>query len=177
MPETEEFSRRTGTELGLYATEQNKSDILVKLKPRSQRKRSVDEVMDDMRAQIAQNIPGIDVEFTQILQDMLGDLEGSPEPVEIKIFGNDSTVLEQVAATVGPKIESIPGVVDFVGVLKGNPEIVFMLTRRWRDARAVTPEVVSQQVSAGLLGLTETQLREADRTVDIRARFPDSFPL
>jgi CzcA family heavy metal efflux pump len=175
MPETEEFSRRTGTELGLYATEQNKSDILVKLKPRSQRKRSVDEVMDDMRAQIAQNIPGIDVEFTQILQDMLGDLEGSPEPVEIKIFGNDSNVLEQVAATVGPKIESIPGVVDFVGVQKGNPEIVFHVDPALAGRAGLTPEVVSQQVSAGLLGLTETQLREADRTVDIRARFPDSF--
>src|SRR5271170_7543185 len=124
MPETEEFSRRTGTELGLYATEQNKSDILVKLKPRSKRKRSVDEVMDDMRAQIAQNIPGIDVEFTQILQDMLGDLQGSPEPVEIKIFGGDMSVLERVADEIGPKLEKIPGIVDFVGVQKGNPEIV-----------------------------------------------------
>jgi CzcA family heavy metal efflux pump len=175
MPETDQFSRRTGTELGLYATEQNKSDILVKLKPRSQRKRGAEEVMDDMRDQIAQNIPGIDVEFTQILQDMLGDLQGSPEPVEIKLFGNDSTVLEQVAAIVGPRLEKIPGIVDFVGVQKGNPEIVFHVDPALSGRAGLTPEAVSQQVSAGLLGLTETQLREADRTVDIRVRFPDSF--
>ena len=78
MPETDAFSRRTGAELGLYATEQNKSDILVKMKPLSMRKRSTEEVMDDLRQQIAQNVPGVDVEFAQILQDMLGDLEGSP---------------------------------------------------------------------------------------------------
>ena len=86
MPETASFSRRTGAEMGLFATQQNRGDILVKMKPRSERKRSTQEVMDDMRSQIAENIPGVDVEFTQILQDMLGDLEGSPEPVELKIL-------------------------------------------------------------------------------------------
>src|SRR5208282_6283176 len=104
MPETQAFSRRTGAELGLYATEQNTGDILVKLKPRSERKRSADEVMDDMREQIARNVPGLDVEFTQILQDMIGDLEGSPEPVEIKLFGNDMNVLQQAASGIGPKL-------------------------------------------------------------------------
>jgi multidrug efflux pump subunit AcrB len=39
----------------------------------------------------------------------------------------------------------------------------------------MTVEDVSQQVSAGLLGLTETELRQTDRTIGIRVRFPDSF--
>ncbi|MBZ5695931.1 MAG: efflux RND transporter permease subunit [Acidobacteriia bacterium] len=175
MPETESFSRRTGAELGLFATEQNKSDILVKLKPRSQRKRGTEDVMEDMRAQIAQNIPGVDVEFTQILQDMIGDLEGSPEPVELKLFGDDMGVLEHAASEIGPKLEKIPGVVDFVGLQKGNPEIVFHVDSALAGRAGLGVDQVTQQVSAGLLGLTETQLREADRTVDIRVRFPDAF--
>lgn len=175
MPETEAFSRRTGAELGLYATEQNTGDILVKLRPRSERKRSADEVMADMRAQIAQNIPGIDVEFTQILQDMIGDLEGSREPVEIKLFGNDMGVLQQVADEIGPRLEKIPGVVDFKGLQKGNPEIVFHVDPALAGRAGLGTDQVTQQVSAGLLGLTETQLRRADRTVDIRVRFPDAF--
>lgn len=187
MPETAAFSRRTGAEMGLYATEQNTGDILVKLKPRcrwpmtwiacpaGERKRGAQDVIDDIRAQIAQNIPGIDVEFTQILQDMLGDLEGSPEPVELKIFGGDMSVLERVADEIGPKLEKIPGIVDFVGVQKGNPEIVFQVDPALAGRAGLTVEQLTQQVSAGLLGLTETQLREADRTVDIRVRFPDSF--
>ena len=158
LPETQTFSRRTGAELGLFATEQNKSDILVKLKPRSQRKRTTEEVMDDMREQIAQNIPGIDVEFTQILQDMLGDLEGSPEPVELKIFGNDSNVLEQVAATVGPKIQAIPGIVDFVGSPEGQSRNCVSCGSgargpRWSDARG--------RLAAGERGPAGTALKHS----------------
>ena len=33
-----------------------------------------------------------------LLQDMLGDLEGNPEPVEVKIFGDDLPTLESLAA-------------------------------------------------------------------------------
>lgn len=178
MPETQSFSRRTGAEMGLYATQQNKGDILVKLKPRwpkGPRRRSTEEVMDDMRAQIAANIPGLDVEFTQLLQDMLGDLEGAPEPVQLKIFGNSMDVLERVADTVSGKLQKIPGIVDYVGLQKGNPEIVFHVDPALTGRAGLTADQVTAQVSAGLLGLTDTQLREADRTVDIRVRFPDSF--
>ncbi len=175
MPETDSFSRRTGAELGLFATEQNKSDILVKMKPRSARNRSTQDVMEDLRQQIAQNISGVDVEFTQILQDMLGDLEGSPEPVEIKLFGNDMGTLEKIADEISPRLIRIPGIVDFKGLQKGNPEIVFHVDPALAGRAGLTAEQVTQQVSAGLLGLTETQLRESDRAVDIRVRFPDAF--
>jgi CzcA family heavy metal efflux pump len=187
MPETASFSRRTGAEMGLFATEQNKGDVLVKMKPlchwprtwfgcpASNRRRSTDEVINDLRAQITQDIPGLDVEFVQILQDMLGDLEGSPEPVEIKLFGNNTQVLEHLAGEIQPRLEKIKGLVDFVGISKGNPEIVFSLNPALAGRAGLTPEQVSQQVIAGLLGISETQFRQADRTIGIRLRFPDSF--
>jgi multidrug efflux pump subunit AcrB len=187
MPETASFSRRTGAEMGLFATEQNKGDVLVKMKPlchwprtwfgcpASNRRRSTDEVINDLRAQITQDIPGLDVEFVQILQDMLGDLEGSPEPVEIKLFGNNTQVLEHLAGEIQPRLEKIKGLVDFVGISKGNPEIVFSLNPALAGRAGLTPEQVSQQVTAGLLGISETQFRQADRTIGIRLRFPDSF--
>jgi CzcA family heavy metal efflux pump len=187
MPETASFSRRTGAEMGLFATEQNKGDVLVKMKPlchwprtwfgcpASNRRRSTDEVINDLRAQITQDIPGLDIEFVQILQDMLGDLEGSPEPVEIKLFGNNTQVLEHLAGEIQPRLEKIKGLVDFVGISKGNPEIVFSLNPALAGRAGLTPEQVSQQVIAGLLGISETQFRQADRTIGIRLRFPDSF--
>ena len=49
LPEKYAYSRRTGAELGLFATEQNKGDILVKLKPRSERNRDIEEVISDLR--------------------------------------------------------------------------------------------------------------------------------
>ncbi|MGH9756889.1 MAG: efflux RND transporter permease subunit, partial [Candidatus Acidiferrales bacterium] len=167
MPETAAFSRRTGAEMGLYATEQNTGDILVKLKPvchwprtwigcpANERRRGAEEVMDDMRQQIAQNIPGIDVEFSQILQDMLGDLEGSSEPVEVKLFGNSMPQLEQLAGEIQPRLEKIPGLVDFTGIHKGNPEIVFHVNPDLAGRDGLTTNQVTQQVSAGLLGISE----------------------
>jgi CzcA family heavy metal efflux pump len=175
MPETEAFSRRTGAEMGLYTTEQNKGDILVKLKPRAQRTRSTEEIMDSMRPLVAQDAPGVEIEFTQILQDMLGDLQGTPEPVEVKLFGDNMTLLEQAADEVGDKIQKIAGIVDYKGIQKGNPEIVFHVDATQAGRVGMTVDQITDQVSAGLLGETATSLRQADRTVDIRVHFPDAF--
>jgi CzcA family heavy metal efflux pump len=174
-PETEAFSRRTGAEMGLYATEQNKGDILVKLKPRAQRDRSTEEVMDDLRPKVEALAPGVEIEFTQILQDMLGDLQGTPEPVEIKLFGDSMATLENVADDIGDRMQKIPGIVDFKGIQKGNPEVVYHVDPTAAGRVGLTVDQITDQVHAGLLGDIESQLRQADRTIDIRVRFPDKF--
>jgi multidrug efflux pump subunit AcrB len=175
MPETQAFSRRTGAEMGLYVTQQNTGDVLVKLKPPSQRKRGINAVMDSLRAQIEQNIPGVKVEFSQILQDMLGDLQGTREPVEVKLFGDNIDELEKLVGQIAPKLKAVPGLVDFKSIEKGNPEVVFDINQSAAGRLGMTPAEVSQQISAGLLGVTKTELRESDRTIPIRVRFPDSF--
>jgi len=175
MPETAAFLRRTGAEMGPFATTQNTGEIVVKLKPRSQRKRDIYETMDELRRKILTNIPGVRIEFIQLLQDMIGDLEGNPKPVEVKIFGDNMPQLEKLADEIGPKLRQIPGVVDFQGILKGNPEIVLNVDPVQAGHVGLTVDQVSQQVSAGLLGSTQTELRKADRTIGIRVRFPDSF--
>ena len=175
LPETQAFSRRTGAEMGLYVTQQNTGDILVKLKPPSERSRGINEVMDGLRAEIERNVPGVEVEFSQILQDMLGDLQGTPEPVEVKVFGDDIDELQRLSRQIGPKLEAIQGLVDFKSIEKGNPEIIFHVDPGAAGRLGMTPEQASQQMSAGLLGVTDTDLRESDRTIPIRVRFPDSF--
>jgi len=71
VPEVESTSRRTGLELGLAAvTEANRGDILVKLK--ADRKRDIDDIMEDIRSQVAAQEPAVKAEFVQVLQDMIG---------------------------------------------------------------------------------------------------------
>jgi CzcA family heavy metal efflux pump len=175
LPELQAFSRRTGAEMGLYATQQNKGDILVKLKPKSQRERSTQDVMEDLRPLIEHDAPGVEIEFTQILQDMLNDLQGVPEPVEIKLFGDNMALIEQAADEVGDKLQKIAGIKGFKGIEKGNPEIVFHVDPAATGRVGLTVDQVTDQVHAGLIGEAETSLRQGDRTVDIRVRFPDSF--
>ena len=96
MPEVESTSRRTGLELGLIAvTEANTGDYAVKLK--RDRSRSVDEVTSEVREKIAEQYPMLEVEFVQLLQDMIGDLTSAPEPVEIKLFSSDEALLHEWA--------------------------------------------------------------------------------
>src|SRR6185436_4910597 len=80
-PEVENTTRRTGLELGLvWVTEANRGDFTVKLKRK--RKRGVEEVISDVRAKITEEVPTLQIEFVQLLQDMIGDLTSAPEPIE-----------------------------------------------------------------------------------------------
>src|SRR5947209_4677344 len=93
VPEVQSTSRRTGSELGLAAvTEANRGDILVKLKQK--RSRAIDDIMKDVRQKANAEEPAVRTEFIQVLQDMIGDLTGEPEPVTIKLFSEDPVQLE-----------------------------------------------------------------------------------
>jgi CzcA family heavy metal efflux pump len=172
-PEVAGVSRRTGSELGLFATAQNEGDILVRLK--KARHRGVEEIMDEVREKVESTLPGIRIEFVQILQDFLGDLEGNPNPVEIKIFGDDLNVLQNRAEEISQKVEKIDGVVDlFNGIQKGNPEILVQIDPTRTQNAGLDPESVKNQLAEALLGQVVTQYRQFDRLIGIRVRFPDS---
>ena len=172
-PEVAAFARRTGAELGLFATEQNRGDIVVKLKPRSERKRSAEEVIEEQRAVFAEQMPGMTIEFVQLLQDMLGDLEGNPEPVEVKIFGDDLGTLAALAARTEERLKAIPGIVDLVVPQRGNPEVDVRIDPTKAGRVGLTPEQVATQLSSGLLGQVATSFRRGDRLIDVRVRYPD----
>ena len=172
-PEVAAFARRTGAELGLFATEQNRGDIVVKLKPRGERQRTAEEVIEEQRAVFEKEMPGMTIEFVQLLQDMLGDLEGNPEPVEVKIFGDDLDALTRLAARTEERLREVPGLVDLVRPQRGNPELEVRIDPTRAGRVGLTPEQVATQLSNGLLGQVATSFRRADRLVDVRVRYPD----
>ena len=174
-PEVASYSRRTGSELGLFATAQNTGDVLVRLKPRSQRSRASDEIISDMRERVHQAAPLAEIEFVQLLQDMLGDLEGNPEPIEIKIFGDDPDRLAALADPVEEMMNKVEGVVDVVGVQRGNPEVTWNVDPIAAGRYGLNATQVSNQMAGNWLGEVATDLRLADRTIPVRVRLPDSF--
>src|SRR5262249_52148107 len=176
-PEVAAFSRRTGAELGLFATEPNKGDILVRLKPRSERSRSADAVIEDLRAKVKEASPELDVEFVQLLQDMIGDLEGQPNPIEVKIFGDDVERLAALAEDIEGRLGKIHGLVDLVGLERGTPEVTWEVDPNAVGRLGLTVETVSRQLQAAWLGEVATDLRLFDRTIPVRVRYPDAFRL
>jgi CzcA family heavy metal efflux pump len=175
IPEVASYSRRTGSELGLFATAQNTGDILVRLRPRRERTRSAEEIISDVRDRVHDAAPLVEIEFVQLLQDMLGDLEGNPEPIEIKVFGDDPARLAELARPVEEMMSTIDGVVDVVGPQEGNPEMTWTIDPAAAGRAGLTVQQVSDQLGASWLGDVATALRLPDRTVPVRVRLPDAF--
>jgi CzcA family heavy metal efflux pump len=155
-PEVESTSRRTGMQMGLASvTEANTGDFTVKLK--AKRNRAIDDVMADVRAQIRATEPELDIEFTQVLQDMIGDLSNAPEPIQIKIFADDPELLSQLGPRVGDAIGKIPGVVDVQDGIENTisgPATNFKVDPVVAARMGFTPTEVSEDATAILDGVT-----------------------
>ncbi len=174
-PEVESTSRRTGLQLGLAAvTEANTGDIAVKLK--RDRKRSGEEVIADVRAKVKQAEPVLDVEFPQLLQDMIGDLTSAPEPVVIKLFAQDPELLRRWAPKVASSIKQIPGVVDVLDGIENTisgTAMVFNVDPVVTARAGFSPQEVELAASAILQGEpASTPVVADDRSYTIRVRFP-----
>jgi CzcA family heavy metal efflux pump len=176
IPEVEGTSRRTGLQLGLAAvTEANSGDISVKLK--SGRRRGIDDIMAEAREKIAQQEPAVSVEFIQTLQDMIGDLTGAPEPIQIKLFSPDAALLRAWAPRVGEAIHKVPGVVDELDGIENTisgPAVSFQVDPMTTARAGFTPEEVSTDAAAILQGEpSPTPVVVNDRAYTIRVRYPE----
>jgi len=177
MPEVESTSRRTGMQLGLaQVTEANTGDISVKLK--RGRKLSGEEVIAAVRAKIKKAEPVLDVEFPQLLQDMIGDLTSAPEPVVIKLFGQDPELLHAWAPQIAGAIKKIPGVVDVLDGIENTisgPATVFSVDPAAAARAGFTAQEVELDASAMLQGEpAPPPVVVNDRSYGIRVRFPKS---
>ncbi len=171
-PEVAAYSRRTGSQLGFFATDPNEGDILVRLKDK--RSRDSEEVVDDVRRQIESKLPAAHVEFVELLQDIIDDLAGSPRPVEIKLFGNDLAALQHTAVDLSERVEKIPGIVEvYNGVSAGAPELVARIDSLRAERAGLSVQAISTQLNSALLGHRVTQIREGDRLTGVRVRLPD----
>jgi CzcA family heavy metal efflux pump len=175
-PEVENITRRTGLELGLATvTEANRGDFTVKLKP--DRKRGVEEVISDVREKVTKRQPTLKVEFPQLLQDMIGDLTGAPEPIVIKMFSQYPDLLRQWAPRVGDAIQKVKGVADVLNGIENTisgPAVVFHVDPVVAARAGFTPEEVELDASALMQGEpATTPVVVNDRAYTIRIRFPD----
>ena len=173
-PEVAGYSRRTGAGLGFEIHESNTGDFAIVLK--QNRKKSIEAVIDDIRGKIKSHVAGIDVDFSQILQDLIGDLSGAPAPIEIKLFGEDQTKLMALAKSLAEKLGKIKGVVDVKsGVVETGPELVTRIDSLKAGRVGLTTNAVADQANAAMFGDTVTQLLQGDRQIGVRVRYPLAF--
>lgn len=174
IPEVESYSRRTGTQLGFFLTEPNTGDFLVKLK--TKRKRSIYDIIAEVRRMADSTEPALEVDFGQLMGDVIGDLTNAPKPIEIKLFGDDVPLLESKAAEVAQLIQSVPGVVDiFDGVVISGPSYLVNVDHHRAALFGLTTEEIQTQLAAMVRGDVASTMQRGEKLVGMRVSFPDVY--
>ncbi|HWY99532.1 MAG TPA: efflux RND transporter permease subunit [Edaphobacter sp.] len=175
-PNVETTSRRTGLQMGLAAvTEANTGDITVKLK--AKRSQDIDDIMSDVRNEIKSKEPELDVEFVQVLEDMINDLSNSPEPIQIKLFNDNPALLAQVGDEVATAIKKQPGVVDVLNGIENTisgPSTTFRVDPSVAARLGFTAQEVTTDATAVIEGEpVPNPIIQNGRPYTIRVRFDD----
>ncbi|MGA2328927.1 MAG: efflux RND transporter permease subunit [Bryobacteraceae bacterium] len=173
-PEVESYSRRTGARLALAIAEPNTGDFLVKLK--RGRRRPLEEVTAELRGKIARSEPAIEVEFPHILEDLIGDLAWSPQPIEVKVYHDDPAVFKAVAKGVEEWLPKVKGVVDVVNqTIVVGPSVNFRVDPEKAQRAGFGVKDVAALESAILDGELASEMIRGNRLVGIRVRYPAEY--
>ncbi|TAM93511.1 MAG: AcrB/AcrD/AcrF family protein [Rhodanobacteraceae bacterium] len=170
-PYVDTWSRRTGLQLGGGLTEANRGDFFVRLKNGA--RPPTEEVMEHIREQIVAQVPGLDVDVSQLLEDMIGDLTAVPQPIEVKLFSDDVAQLDAAAKKVAAQLSGIPGV---VGVRNGINPAGDALEVQVDPVKAallgLDPRSVTSQVDAAVAGTVAAQLPSGPKMIGVRVWVP-----
>ena len=170
-PEVASYSRRTGVQLGGGLTEADQGDFFVRLNGGS--RRSIDAVMTDIRDRTEKQVPGLQIEMIQLMGDLIGDLTAVPQPIEVKLFGQDRVEMGKAAKRVAASLSKIPGVVEVVDGLRVAGDAISVTVDRGAAAQqGLDADAVATQLEAAIGGTPATQVRVGEQLIDVRLRAP-----
>lgn len=147
----------------------NKASVGVKLVPSNKRDRSMNEIMDALRAEFAGN--GNLKVIVQTSQGMGGD----SRPVQLSLQGDDLNELTKYAQSLVEQISALPGSADVdMSIDQSAPEIQVQLDAlRMKDVGLDTSQVASTLQMAFIGVATPNQYNAGDNDYDIRLQLSE----
>ena len=170
-PEVQTYSRRTGLQLGGAISEANIGDFFIRLKPFP--RRGIEGVMEDVRMEIEKHIPGLQIEITQLMEDLIGDLTSVPQPIEVKLFSDDEAVLRTLAPKVAETISKVNGVVEVKdGIVPAGDALNIQVDRVKAGLEGMDPDAVTKALDDFLAGNVTTHIQEGPKLIGVRVWIP-----
>lgn len=166
MPEVERMYSNVGaSNEGLIGfSSSNSSEITVTLLPKNQRKRSTDEVGNEIK-RLAQQIPGVKVRVNPV--GIFG--VANQTPVQMVINGPAYNEVVKAANDIQNIVKKIPGTADVrLSAEQGNPETRVDIDRRKLTSFGLTIAEVGQALQIALTGNDEVKLEENNTEYDVR---------
>lgn len=172
-PEVLAYSRRTGTQMGFFITEPNRGDYLIQLKKK--RDKTTEDVIADIRKKIELSQPALQIDFGQVIGDMLGDLMTSVQPIEIKIFGDNITKLHDYSNQVAAILGRVRGTADvFSGIVIAGPSVSIVPDNAKLAQFGLTPTNFQSQVQLSMQGAVVGNILEKEQLSTVRLLYPNS---
>jgi CzcA family heavy metal efflux pump len=173
-PDVATWSRRTGLSLGGHISEANEGDFFVKLK--SSGRRPIFAVMSAVRARIENEVPGLDVELAQLMEDLIGDLTAVPQPIEVKLYGDNPDVLIAAARKVAAGISKIGGIVEVRnGINPAGDALDISIDRVKAAFEGIDPAEATRIADLFLHGRVVTQIPTLLKQIGVRVWSPARF--
>lgn len=142
--------------------------------PQRGRVRTKKELIADLSHHLAEAVPGVPWDFSQIIRDnVLEALSGVKGENSIKIFGPDLDTLEKTGMTVRNTLNMIPGV-ENASVFRnqGQSNLEFYVDRQKCARWGVSAADVQAVLQSAVGGKAVTEMIEGEKTFDVTLRWP-----
>jgi len=179
FPEVQQVVSRIGAaEVPTDPMSMEESDVIVKLKPKSEwvSAKTKDELADKIKAAIQKQIPNIDIEFTQPIEMRFNELiSGSRSDVAVKIFGEDLEVLAEKASQIKKAIKNVPGASDIIiEKTEGLPQMSVVYDRSKIARYGLNISDLNEMITLGFAGKKAGNIFEGEKRFDMVIRLDKS---
>ncbi len=179
VPEVVRMVGRVGSdEIGMDPMGLNDTDNFLMLKPVEQwRMQSKEELLDAIRAVLDSRFPGINYAFTQPIQMRVDEmLTGARGDLAIKIFGDNSEELNQVAKKMVAMVNMIPSAQDVnTQMNEGLRYLQLKVNRDMAGRLGLSVDQVEDILRAQINGLEAGIIYEGIRRIPLILRAPESY--
>ena len=180
FPEIDRVFARTGTaEVASDPMPPNISDGYIMIKPEDtwpEPKKTHGELISAIQGEVAK-IPGNNYEFSQPIQLRFNELiSGVRSDVAVKVFGDDTDVLNDTAAKISAVLQKVPGATEVkTEQTTGLPMLTINIDREKTARYGFNVNDVQEVVATATGGREAGTLFQGDRRFDIVVRLPENL--
>ncbi|WP_188050998.1 CusA/CzcA family heavy metal efflux RND transporter [Flavobacterium sp. GP15] len=171
---TQVVSRIGAAEVPTDPMSMEESDVIVKLKPKSQwtSAKSKDELADKIKSAIEKEIPNMEIEFTQPIEMRFNELiSGTRSDVAVKVFGEDLNVLAKKAHEIKKAIAKVEGASDIIiEKTEGLPQMSVVYDRSKIARYGLNISDLNEMIALGFAGKTVGNVFEGEKRFDMVIR-------
>ncbi len=153
----------------------NIGTIFCHLKPVDERKRSSQQIADDIRPLI-EAIPEIEKVTVSGGSAMATALTGNRAPIEFVVYGKDIDQMNQVAFEIERKAKECPEFTNVEALVSaGNREVHILVDKDKASQMALNPGIIGIQVRENLYGAKAGSYTEDGTDYDIRIQYAPEY--